>query len=153
MSSPADLAGENLVKSGPFGGRGGDPWQLLPDKPGQTLQSIQVWEGNYDQYYVVRGIKVVWSDGSSASACNQKGASKSYDFEEGEKISSMRIRAYGYVDNISFETDKGGKFDAGGPGGDPDWADVGNGEIVGFAGRGTPHGCVDNLATYYNPQS
>lgn len=106
-----------------------------------------MWEGTYSFYYVVRGIELTWSDGSSGSAGTREGTLKSYEFNKGEKINTMRIQAAEYVDNIFFTTDQGGNFEAGGTGGDKSWANVGNGQLAGFDGRG--EGCIDNISGHF----
>ncbi|KAB8221616.1 mannose-binding lectin [Aspergillus novoparasiticus] len=134
MSNP-DL----IVDNQPVGGTGGQPFLTYSY---ERVRVIEAWQGDgsgpASDALVIKGIRLFWDNQDQPkSAGNLNGEHKSFDFEDGEKISSMTLQSGIRLDNIQFTTNLGRKFEAGGGGAahHPTNENVGNGIFLGFHGH------------------
>jgi hypothetical protein len=101
------------------------------------LKKITTWRDGSTGNGVIAAIELKWFDAQeTASTGDKHGASNYYEFGKDEKITKMNIRWGNKVDQIAFETDKGGQYQHGGTSsGNVASLNVGNGKIVSAHGR------------------
>ncbi|KAI3055901.1 hypothetical protein CBS147353_11252 [Aspergillus niger] len=126
----------DTTQNNAVGGDGGGSFEL---EPGQatTVEKITFWKDGSGDNAVLCAVKLEWFDQEDdQSAGDQHGDAKSYTFQRDERVTQMSIR-WGYkVDQMMFETDKGGIYTHGGTSsGNVTSLDVGNGKIVTAPGR------------------
>ncbi|OJJ98990.1 hypothetical protein ASPACDRAFT_61664 [Aspergillus aculeatus ATCC 16872] len=126
----------NLAPNQTYGGGGGSPFWACRIDGGYTLKTLRAWQGVYDGSFVVTGIKIDWSDGTSTRQFGRSsGQEIPFDFEDDETIVSMKIRSGKYLDYIYIKTSsRGHVLNCGGGGGDEHTISVGNGQLVGLQG-------------------
>jgi hypothetical protein len=109
-----------------------------------AVQTITVWidkgSTGYTDRDLVKAIQIDWTDGTGRSQGNKTGNSHSFDFNDGEKVTSLSLWTGDRVDRILLKTDKprtfdqGGKDYTGGKGGTEHPQELGTGILLGFAG-------------------
>ncbi|KAI9924845.1 hypothetical protein ASPWEDRAFT_40579 [Aspergillus wentii DTO 134E9] len=148
------FTGQDIV-SGPFGGPGGEHYS----ERGENLTEFHAWGTSRDGFFVVSAIQFFW-DGKPGRIVGTPDDNhyKSIRFNHDERIKNMTIHAgheQGYVDNITFETNQGHKFEVGGNGGEVHPINVGSGHWLGadggddFGGLRGAKGVVDRIRVYF----
>ncbi|OAA33953.1 Mannose-binding lectin [Beauveria brongniartii RCEF 3172] len=124
---------EGIIENPEVGGSGGTPFTLL--KQGASVKKLRTWSGTWSSAnapYVIRGIQVIWSDGSESQKYG-KGDKDFKEFTFDSKVISMTLYAAQRLDKIHIATATD-DFNAGGDGGEAFEQIVGNGTLLGFNG-------------------
>ncbi|KHN96404.1 Mannose-binding lectin [Metarhizium album ARSEF 1941] len=124
-----------------YGGDGGNPYELYADDPSAIVTLLEVWcgwgSGNCSDRWVLKGIGLTWSDGSSSNIYNHpdKDSDMYQTFmfpQDGTATWSLRT---GYrIDQLSFLTNRGVPWVTGGDGGVPS-DEIATGHLIGFEGN------------------
>ncbi|KAF1735517.1 hypothetical protein CRV24_004442 [Beauveria bassiana] len=105
-----------------------------PEVGGTGVKRLRTWTGSKNGPTVIRGIQVVWSDGSESQKFGE-GVEGRQEFTLGpNSVVTMTLNSGDRIDNIRITT-KTDVFVAGGNGGKPTEQNVGNGTLLGFTGR------------------
>ncbi|KAK0507145.1 hypothetical protein JMJ35_010183 [Cladonia borealis] len=145
---------EAAIQQGkPVGGTGGNPfWSCRADsgvRPA-VLNVSHGPNGGGDGWYVLRAIKITWSDYTESpwyGTPNSRIDKFYFDLGRGEKILNMTLSGSGRTDRMKFTTDLGNTFAVGGTGGTETIENVGGGILLGFAGKAAWD--VDSLAPIF----
>jgi hypothetical protein len=133
----------HIIQNSPYPGTGGG--EFAEYKPPQ-LQGLDAWYGHPDGVQDVRGLRLRYDANDSIHYGTANGRpDASYDFKDGEKVTSMDIWGNqesvsgirgGFVTGIGFNTNKHQNVLLGeSHGSQPKHQTVGNGTCVGFTGR------------------
>lgn len=148
-----DLPGstpEGQESCGPWGGNGGNDFQLMADDGKSIVTHVDTWFADWWGKWVMHGIRVSYSDGSVKS----RGNTRVWDHQEcalkDKAIDMVKVAAGWEVRALSIKNSNG---DVCSMGPDPpgvNWHEcsgVDGGNIVGFKGRSA--GIIDSLEVVY----
>ncbi|KAA8644263.1 uncharacterized protein ATNIH1004_008462 [Aspergillus tanneri] len=149
-SSKKQDAGQprGVIETGPFGDGGGDGVYNLYPGSSTYVTKIEAWVGRADNADVITGLKLYWADGTPSSIGGHPGDNiHSYEFKDDEVIDKMTVYTGWNLDRISFQTNRGGKFDHGGSHGYDHEISLGNGKMVGLKGKFDK--CITQITTAF----
>lgn len=131
------LAAQMIVRVGPSGGPGGQPFA---DEPGSArnarVTQVRVWSGK-----AVDSVQMSWMTADGERSGGRHGGTggrmQVFDVDEGDAIVKMTGRSGDLVDSIQFQTAKGKTSPVFGGGGGADFVYMApeGFEIAGFFGR------------------
>jgi hypothetical protein len=134
----------HVIKNDPSPGTGGDEFEEYKHP---QLQGVDAWYGHPDGVQDLRGLRLRYDVQDSIHYGTANGhPDKSYDFKDGERVTSMDIWGNkesvsgihgGFVTGVEFNTNRHQNVLLGdnSHGSKPKHQTVGNGMCIGFAGR------------------
>jgi hypothetical protein len=140
LAAAATWDGNLCIPRHLIGGPTGVPFTIV-GQAGTVVTKIRVHRANKDaDTQFLRGIKIYYSDGTSASAGRLDDEYNEFEFQGDERITSMTLWGNGIgtrTGRIRFNTDKGNEFSYGqDTSGQDEFAmEIGSGILIGFAGN------------------
>ncbi|KAF7589542.1 hypothetical protein BBP40_004165 [Aspergillus hancockii] len=148
----------HTIESGPYGGNGGSYYDATHGT--HRITKIDAWGRSYRGYDVLNGFRFTFDDNQKSPLVGHENPNihRAFEFEKGEKITSMTIHAgdnEGFVNGFEFDTNKPRHYEVGGKEGLASHITgkhLGNGEWAGAQGRDRIHGAsevVDNMDIFF----